>query len=169
MSEEEYAFSGSDNPMSSPESEDGCNTEKSTQASVFAMLLSQRPSSRHTADPLLARRPGLLSAPSDSQIHSQALSILRKERRTKLASIRHRPDLLKDLNRERPLKKAAIKGVVQLFNAVRKAQVVKDENNARQTTKIRQKKTEKPCSDISARNAEPSFMDLLKSGPSRII
>lgn len=140
----------------------------SEQAAVFASILGQKPPTSSTADnPVLSRRPGLLKAPSEEALDRQARAQLRRERHALLASLRVRPNPSQDLARERGLRKAATQGVVQLFNAVWRHQQSRD---ATSSEGQRHKPAGATCTPATATPpCKPDFMDLLRTGPSKII
>lgn len=176
MSEGEYG-QWSDADCSSQSDQDTTTTgttakntaTKKDQASVFSELLNQR----SAADPVLARRPKLLAAPQEAALERRALAILRKEKRGRLAKLRQRPDPVADQARERALKRVATRGAVHLFNAVHKHQSAKDANTEKQRSSTQKNnKHSKQAKEAPAKtdnNSKVDFMELLKTGPAKII
>lgn len=167
MSEGEYNNNLSDHSGQEEHETGKPQNAQKDQASVFSDLLKQRSSS---TVPVLARRPKLLAAPKEAALERRALAIIRKERKGRLESLRKRPDPLADQALERMLRKVATRGAVHLFNAVHKHQQAKDCNTEKQRNLKKSKTTEKATLPVKAvDNKQVDFMQLLKTGPAKII
>jgi hypothetical protein len=183
MSEGEYGQDWSDpdttSSITATKTKNSSDSKKD-MASIFSTLLSQRHSS--TTDPVLARRPALLSAPHEAALDRRAHAILRHEKRAQLARLRVRPEVVGDAAAgERGLRRAATRGVVQLFNAVLRQQQVKDAHREQQRQNSKKqrgggsmssdKRSDGVAQPTTTNTAAGSvdFMALLKSGTAKII
>lgn len=159
-------------PTASKKPKQGKKDDTKSMASVFRDLLKQpvKKTTNEEPDPILSRRTALKKRIDEERLDRRALAILRAERRARLSGIKVVPTA-ETLNRERGLRKTATRGVVQLFNAVHKHQQARDANTLKQkqrSSKSSEKsgEGEKPAGE---KRSEPSFMDLLKSGPAKIL
>lgn len=198
LSEAEYATSADSASETGSDPEEGLvkggKGKTATMASVFQDILKQRPkpavasargqrkpdagegdveSLSETDQPILARRPGLLKKPAEESLERRARAIFRRERRAKVALLRVKPDLATDGNTERVYRRTATRGVVQLFNAVQKHQLLRDAHRQKQLkanpSGRKEGESTKTLAEHPAKGQAPSFMDLLKTGPAKIL
>lgn len=112
--------------------------------------------------PILARRKGIERKIEDAKLEAKARAVLRKQRlATKDAAHMSVPDMSR-ANNEKLLKKAATKGVVQLFNAIHQHQVMK-EKLAKEKAEAGGAKKAEVATQIK-QISKTSFLDMLKGG-----
>lgn len=112
--------------------------------------------------PILARRKGIERKIEDAKLEAKARTVLRKQRlATKDAAHQSVPDMSR-ANYEKLLKKAATKGVVQLFNAIHQHQVMK-EKLAKEKAEAGGAKKAEVAAQIK-QISKTSFLDMLKGG-----
>lgn len=112
--------------------------------------------------PILARRKGIERKIEDAKLEAKARTVLRKQRlATKDSAHQSVPDMSR-ANYEKLLKKAATKGVVQLFNAIHQHQVMK-EKLAKEKAEAGGAKKAEVATQIK-QISKTSFLDMLKGG-----
>lgn len=168
-SSEEEAFSShpsSDEMSCTSEPEfntSGKNNQKRSLASALSQVLQEK-----TPDdkPILhSRTHKRFKEEEERQVELKAKRLYKKEQREKLHTLRVKP-CGETANAEKALKKMATAGVVQLFNAVYQAQQT---ITNKKTSKTPQGTSAKKEENAKAAPSAVNFMDLIKTGTTRII
>ena len=143
------------------------NTNKSaankrTLATALSQVLKE-----DTADqPILhARTLKRFKEEEERIVEQKAKRLYKQEQRQKLQALRIKPSA-ETANAEKVLKKLATAGVVQLFNAVYQAQLKKEQQ---QPSSKKSKQQAAKAEATSETTSKMDFMDLIKSGTTRVL
>jgi len=129
--------------------------------SAISQILNQ--TTTEPSGPILSKRKAIERKIEDAKLEAKARALLKRQRlATKDAARVTVPDISR-ANCERALKKAATKGVVQLFNAIHQHQVSK-EKLAKEKAAAGKKGTE--VATQIKQISKTSFLDMLKGGAS---
>jgi hypothetical protein len=115
--------------------------------------------------PILAKRKAIERGIEDAKLEARARAVLKRQRNASKDSARLLTPDATTANYERGLRKAATKGVVQLFNAIHQHQVNK-ERLAREK-KMEGKGKSEVAKEIK-QASKTSFLEMLKGGASSI-
>ena len=153
--------------------------DPSAFATSISRILDTKLTATKRADPVLSRSKSAAEANRsivDNRLEQQAKDQIRAERRTALDKGRVRDVLGLEtpevdtgaiLEEEKRLKKTAQRGVVQLFNAVRAAQVKADQSKreARESGVVGAKQREERATEMS----KQGFLDLISAGGKKAV
>ena len=137
---------------------------KRTLATALSQVLKE-----DTADqPILhARTLKRFKEEEERIVEQKAKRLYKQEQRQKLQALRIKPSA-ETANAEKLLKKLATAGVVQLFNAVYQAQLKKEQQQQPGGSKKRKQQAAK-AEATSETTSKMDFMDLIKSGTTRVL
>lgn len=135
--------------------------EEPDLGSAISQILGEKTKNEQ---PILARRKGIERKIEDEKLEARARALMKRQRMAAKDSARVMIPDMSRANYEKQLKKAATKGVVQLFNAIHQHQVTKEKLEKEKAAAGTAKKAE-----IAAQIkqiSKTSFLDMLKGGAS---
>lgn len=137
-------------------------TEAVDLGAAISSILGEK--TKVDAAPILARRKGIERKLEDEKLEAKARAVLKKQRLARKDAAHVSVPDMSFANYERQLKKAATKGVVQLFNAIHQHQVMKEKLAKEKLAAGAGKKAEVAAQIKQI--SKTSFLDMLKGGSS---
>lgn len=120
--------------------------------------------------PILAKRKAIERKLAEAKLDARARAALRRERLASRDAPRCRTVDPAGLNKERAMRRAATKGVVQLFNAIHQVQTAKEKkqkdalDDGKRSLDNTGKDKKAPSTTTTTELTKANFLDLLKAG-----